>query len=324
MADHSDEELLAMLQPLSMDFENPLTTNADALDKTNGAHLPGAAPPAPIAPAAPMAPMAPMMNSVANATKDPIQSAEMEIDSAKAILDSVDGVENGVEDSPQSQHIDQKKVEEEDEDQIAYEPIKTSRTPRSTRSKANASGSKRSLWPAESPNNKRPSRMSARKRRLPSKSKSPEPSIPPKKHDLPAAPNSPATSKSSRLSDPFESMIIPSPETHAKTTAKLNFEVIIDPLPPALAQQYTPIAPGDEIYRVLEKIPTGVPGETWLSVEFEDGRIDQVSLQKFWMLGFFSSNSGGAPATDDRFGIIPSSLWHHTRLGSHCSISSPS
>jgi hypothetical protein len=57
----------------------------------------------------------------------------------------------------------------------------------------------------------------------------------------------------------------------------LKFEVVIQPLPPAAAQEYTRVAPGDEVYRVLDVIKTGVPGEEWFSVEFEDGRVDQVS-----------------------------------------------
>lgn len=259
-----------MLQPLAMEFENPTTTtNVDAPDESNGDHLSGPAP------TAPMAPMAPTMTSAPTAPMDPMRPKAMDIDGASSILAPVDGVANGVEDSPQAELIDEKKGEEEekeDEDQIAYEPIKTpSKTPRYTRSRANLLKSRTSSWLAESelPTRQRPSRKSARKRRSPSKSKSPEPS------------NLPAASESSESPNRAESIARKTPAAPEKSLAKLNFEIVINPISPEISQQYTPIAPGDEIYRVLERIPTGVPGETWLSVEFEDGRIDQVSPQAF-------------------------------------------
>ncbi|KKY32417.1 hypothetical protein UCDDA912_g07613 [Diaporthe ampelina] len=67
-----------------------------------------------------------------------------------------------------------------------------------------------------------------------------------------------------------------------------EFEVVIKPLSPAAAQEYTKVPPGDEIYRVLEVIKTDIPGEAWLSVEFEDGRVDQNG--RFTTLSFLPRN----------------------------------
>ncbi|POS74596.1 hypothetical protein DHEL01_v207003 [Diaporthe helianthi] len=75
-------------------------------------------------------------------------------------------------------------------------------------------------------------------------------------------------SRESTESEDFEPEPAPEP---------LKFDVVIQPLPPAAAQEYTKVNPGDEIFRVLDIIKTDVPGEAWLSVEFEDGRVDQVS-----------------------------------------------
>lgn len=282
MAEHSDEELLAMLQPLAMDFENPLTTKGDTRDEANGERISGPIPPAPVAP------LAPMMASAPTAPTDP-----MDIDGADTFLDTTDSTTNGVDHSKEPGPIDKTKEEEkEDEDQIAYEPIKTpSRTPRSTRARANLSKSKASSRAVgtELPVRQSPVRKSTRKRKPPSKFKSPEPSNVPdapdatevEKHDIPAASTARAMSASLALSEPQKIVRTPTPPAPVKEPPKLNFEIVVKPIQPELAQQYTPITPGDEIYRVLERIPTGVPGETWLSVEFEDGRIDQVSRHQF-------------------------------------------
>lgn len=271
MAEHSDEELLRMLQPLAMEFDNV---------------------PQPSAPAPP----APM---------DPFETMEMDIDSIVPSIEPVKADTNGVGDEPEQPEPipEQKKDEEEmDEDPIAYEPVKpTTRTPRSTRSRPHPSSrSKASRRPEASalPNGKSPSRKSARQPREPSKSKSPQRSQVPneepskskspersqvpneeaEKHNLLAFPVARAVSASSDLSAQPPVVKTPTPEpAPVEEPAKLEFEIVIRPVPREFATQYTKITPGDEIYRVLERIPTGVPGETWLSVEFEDGRIDQVS-----------------------------------------------
>lgn len=279
MAEHSDEELLAMLQPLAMDFENPLTTNGDARNEINGERLSGPVPPAP------MAPMAPMMASAPTAPTDPV-----DVDGVNQILETADSTVNGIGQAQEPSSTDEKQKDKEDEDQIAYEPVKTpSRTSRSTRAKANPSKSRASsrLAGAELPVRQSPVRKSTRKRKAPSISQSPEPSNikdapEEEKQDIPAASTARAMSASPVPSEPPKVVRTPTPEPPpVKEPPKLDFEVVVKPIRPELAQQYTPITPGDEIYRVLERIPTGVPGETWLSVEFEDGRIDQVSRRQY-------------------------------------------
>lgn len=277
-----------MLQPFSMDFVNPLATKADQ----NNVQPPlGPEPPAP---------MTSMMIPALIAPMGSVETMEIDMDSIQQSIVPTNAETKGLGDeSQQPEQMSDKKEEETDEDQIAYEPVKpTSRTPRSTRSRANPSSRPKTssrLAEPELPNGKSPSRKSARKRREPSKSKSPEPSqvsevpslLEAEKHHLLAVPIARAVSASSGLSGAPQAIKTPTPEpATAKEPAKLDFEVVINPISQDVAKEYTKIAPGDEIYRVLERIPTGIPGETWLSVEFEDGRIDQVSPCGFWTLPF--------------------------------------
>lgn len=292
-----------MLQPLAMEFDNV---------------------PQPSAPAPP----APM---------DPIETMEMDIDSIVPSIEPVKADANGVGDEPEQpeQIPEQKKDDEEmDEDPIAYEPVKpTTRTPRSTRSRPHPSSrSKASRRPeaSELPNGKSPSRKSARQPREPSKSKSPERSQVPneeaEKHNLLAVPVARAVSASSDLSAQPPVVKTPTPEPPpVEEPAKLEFEIVIRPVPQEFATQYTKITPGDEIYRVLERIPTGVPGETWLSVEFEDGRIDQVS--PLWISDLFSFlflSAGGKRTWRQNFSAALLLLSPFSPLPHHLSFSAQS
>ncbi|CAN8106385.1 unnamed protein product [Discula destructiva] len=255
-ASHADDELMALLQPAAGPEEFDFASNLppkDASGDTDGgeAAIPGAEPPAPMASmmmmgsAAPMAPMAPMD------TTDPhLQSAPDPTPSK-----SLNGTTNGF---GSSQPEDPKHSQQgEDEDEIAYEPVKTpSRASRSGRSKTSTS------------------RMSATRphaRRKPGSSKSkasPHKSSTESKAKTNSQPNSKSRSEEREV-ERRPSSPIPPPS--------LEFEILISPARPGTRQEYQPIPPGDEIYRVLQRIPTGVPGETWLSVEFEDGHVDQVS-----------------------------------------------
>lgn len=250
---HSDDELLALLQPPSMPnefgFESTLPINGDAPDDdddTGVATLPGPAPPAP---------MAPMMEAYETGKEDSAL-----LDGAPASSpDPVTGDINGLG-SPQPVNG----ADEIDEDEIAYEPIpiKTpSRTTRSTRAQASASR------PRTKPRTKpTPVKSKAKPRE---KSASQKSDTEPEQEQEPPA-QSPSQSQQQPQTQPKPPS--PSPEP-----PKIEFEIVINRLPPQATQEYQPVPPGDEVYRVLDKIPTGSPGETWLSVEFEDGRIDQVS-----------------------------------------------
>lgn len=53
-------------------------------------------------------------------------------------------------------------------------------------------------------------------------------------------------------------------------------EVILRPLPSHLKEAYAPIEPSNTIWTVLDKVSSN-PDDTWYKVEFDDGRVDQVS-----------------------------------------------
>lgn len=253
---HSDEELLALLQPPTMpeelDFE-PGGLMKDTSDEDDGDQpLPGPAPPsAPLATMieAPIAPIAPM--DIID-TIDPLRpnfiSSEPFDGSKKEVGSSQP---KSVSNMPQ----------EQDEDEIAYEPIKTpSRTPRSAKSRTSAT---------------RPS-----SRRKPASSRSKSKSQDKMHVDLEEehAEKAESTPQTERKAGPApEPEAEPEQETEPPQPPSLEFEIVISSISRQAMQEYKPIPPGDYIYRVLERIPTGVPGETWLSVEFEDGHVDQVS-----------------------------------------------
>lgn len=243
----SDDELLSMLQPLTMPegfiFESTLPQCADTSDEDDGGPIPGPAPPAPPTPRAPIAPMAPM---------EP----------------------NGIE-SLSTKHTDSLK----EDDEIEYEsPAKpTTRSPAkqpSVRTKptpelenGNESGYESAaelLKSLANSSRKRPAKSNPRRKEEEadedSTDESPVKAVRRRAQRLVGVPDEPNEELEPQLKE-------------------LHFEVVISPLPPQAAQEYTPIPPGDEVYQVLEVIKTGVPGEAWLSVEFEDGHIDQVSAQ---------------------------------------------
>lgn len=252
---HSDEELLALLQPPTMPEElnfEPGGLMKDTSDEDDGDQpLPGPAPPAaPLAPMieAPVAPIAPMdMTDTTDDLRPNVPSSDPFNDSKKEVGSS----------QPESgSNVPQ----EQDEDEIAYEPIKTpSRTPRSAKARTSAT---------------RPSSV-----RRPASSRS-KPKSQDKMHvDLE---EQHAEKAESRPKTERKAEAVPGPEqeqgTEPPPPPSLEFEIVIRSISPHAMQAYKPIPPGDYIYRVLEKIPTGVPGETWLSVEFEDGHVDQVSV----------------------------------------------
>ena len=62
-----------------------------------------------------------------------------------------------------------------------------------------------------------------------------------------------------------------------------QLEVVIHPLPAHLRGEYVPIKPGYEVYKVLGPIAS-LPGESWWSLEYEDGRVDQVRTKTSYNL----------------------------------------
>lgn len=254
---HSDEELLALLQPPSLpegfDFESHgLLRDTSDGDDDHDQPFPGPAPPAPMAPmmVAPAAPMAPM--ELANPT-DQIQPGI-------ASSNNPNDMTNGFGSSQPEPDTNGQKEEDGDEDEIAYEPVKTpSRTPRSARSRTSASkpGSRRKL-------------VSSRARWRPQDTTNSE-----AEENTSMTESMPKTEKNAESVSELEPE--PAHEKEPSQPPSLEFEIVINSVAPQAMQEYKPIPPGDYIYRVLERIPTGVPGETWLSVEFEDGHIDQVS-----------------------------------------------
>lgn len=253
---HSDEELLALLQPLALpgefDFEsNGLMKDTSDDDGDDDQPLPGPAPPAPMAPmmVAPAAPLAPM------GMAESIIQIRPDISSSDPPKDMTNGIGSfQAEPIPNGQ-------KEEDEDEIAYEPVKTpSRTPRSSKARTSA----------VRPSSRRKLGSSRSRSRVHEKS-----NLDPEEENGSISKPKPKTEQNAD-SIPKQ---VPEMEQQSEPPQppSLEFEIVINRISPQTMQEYKPIPPGDYIYRVLEKIPTGVPGETWLSVEFEDGHIDQVS-----------------------------------------------
>lgn len=89
--------------------------------------------------------------------------------------------------------------------------------------------------------------------------------------------NGDATASSQAGNDSKDEEPVTVESYRAKPVPKYNFEVIIKPPPAEVLRDYTPIPAGDEIYRVLAKIPPTVSGESWFKVEYEDGHEDIVS-----------------------------------------------
>lgn len=267
---NAEEDLLALLQPLTMPdefifeartrhFEDSSDDNADQEP------IPGPAPPEPVAPMAPMAqtaPVAPM------APMDPIETVDPLAPEASKTEP------NGAASFPPPDtngHKEDTAVIEQDDDAIEYEtPKSTRKSPakRSTRSRATPRSRRDG---DESPHDSaaeflRRFATSSAKKRVEAK---PDPESDPGANG--GSPVKTGTRKARETTGGpagFEAESSPDP---------WKFEVVIKPLPPAAAQEYTKVPPGDEIYRVLDVIKTDVPGEAWLSVEFEDGRVDQVS-----------------------------------------------
>lgn len=251
---HSDEELLALLQPPTMpeelDFEPGGLMKDTSDEDEDDQPLPGLAPPAaPQDPTmeAPVAPIAQMDLT------DTIDSSRLNVPSSDALDDSRKEVGSSQPESVTNE------PQEQDEDEIAYEPIKTpSRTPRSAKARTSAT------------------RPSSRRKLASSRVK-------PRSQDKVVIDleGEYADKAESKLKAEAKAETGPEPEPEQMTEPpkppSLDFEIVIRSISSQAMQEYEPIAPGDYIYRVLERIPTGVPGETWLSVEFEDGHIDQVS-----------------------------------------------
>lgn len=268
---NAEEDLLAFLQPLTMPDEFTFEArNRPFEDSSDGDvdqdPIPGPAPPAPMAPMAPTAPVAPMapMNPI-----DPIEPAAPVAPEAAMIEP------NGVASLPPPEsngHKEDKTVVEQDDDAIEYEtPKATRKSPakRSIRSRATAK-------PRRDSGDESPHESAAEllKRFGTSSAKKRVEAQPHSENDVEANGRSPVkpgkrkTGEDTVESAGFEAESSPDP---------CKFEVVIKPLPPAAAQEYIKVPPGDEVYRVLKVIKTDVPGEAWLSVEFEDGRVDQVS-----------------------------------------------
>lgn len=262
-----------MLQPPAIpeDMELDSSDNSDNGDTS----LPGPAPPAPmgtttVSPGdAPIAPMsseppgaAPMATMSSIERDEPVGQTGVPA-SSQVNGDGVEGTGPGgsqaADSKPSGSH-------RHDEDEISYEPTRTPRSTRSGKARSGGSAAKISTRTrtstrksAKPPN---PSFKSRTRAKQPEDTKPEEPILVP----------DPISSRSHPKRKPE-----PDTEPEPAKPPSLDFEVFIHPIPPQAAQEYKPIPPGDEIYRILEKISTGVPGELWLSVEFEDGRVDQVS-----------------------------------------------
>ncbi|ROV96820.1 hypothetical protein VMCG_07894 [Cytospora schulzeri] len=261
---NSDDELLAMLQPLTAPdefvFEKTLPQFVDTSDEDDGGPVPGPAPPAPMAPIAPMAPMAPTAPMV------PTESNRFESSSA-------------------SQKNGHREGEDEDQenDEIEYEtPAKpANRTPAKRQTKnrpkstPNPKGGDESGYESAAELLKSLARSSSKSQGRPIADQKEAP----EHDDFEIADGSPVKASRRRPQNAVEVVEGPTPESKPERKA-MEFEVVISPLLPQAAQEYTLVPPGDEVYRVLEVIKTGVPGEAWLSVEFEDGRIDQVAFDQ--------------------------------------------
>lgn len=264
---NAEEDLLAFLQPLTIPdeftFEARNRHFEDSSDDVDQEPIPGPAPPAPMAPMAPVAPMAPM---------DPIDPIELAAPVApEAAMIEPNGVAN-VPPPETNGHKEDKTVVEQDDDAIEYEtPKATRKSPvkRSIRSRATPKA--RREGGDESPHE---SAAELLKKFGTSSAKKRVEAMPHSENDVEANGRSPVKSGKRKTREAtvesagFEAESSPDP---------CKFEVVIKPLPPAAAQEYIKVPPGDEIYRVLGVIKTDVPGEAWLSVEFDDGRVDQVS-----------------------------------------------
>ncbi|KAK7737946.1 hypothetical protein SLS53_006324 [Cytospora paraplurivora] len=259
-AQNSDEELLAMLQPLTTPeefvYEQTLAPYADTSDEDDGGPIPQPAPAAPMAPMAPLAPLAPMAPLAPIAPMEP----------------------NGLESSSTS-NTNGRKVEVVDsQDEIEYEiPAKPKtrspvKRPLRTHSKSTPAH-KADVESGYESTAELLKSLASSKGRGRSNSKLED------SDDNEMADESPVKALRKRAKVPVDATVELESEPDS-IPKELNFEVLIAPLPPHKAQEYTPIPPGDEIYRVLDVIKTGVPGEAWLSVEFEDGRIDQVAFDQ--------------------------------------------
>lgn len=266
----AEEDLLAFLQPLTMPDEFTFEARARHFEDSSddGAvqePIPGPAPPAPMAPMAPVASAAP---EAPIAPMDPIDAIEP-IESVASVAPEAAMTEpNGAATllPPETNgHKEDKTEEEQDDDAIEYEtpkPARKSPAKRPTKSRptprARPDDGDESSHESAAELLKRFENFSAKKRVQ---------TKPSSQNELGANGGGPARTGQSN-SPSFETEASPEP---------CNFEVVIKPLPPTAAQEYIKVDPGDEIYRVLEVIRTDIPGEAWLSVEFEDGRVDQVS-----------------------------------------------
>lgn len=271
---NAEEDLLAFLQPLTMPDEFTFEARNrhfedSSDDDVDQEPIPGPAPPAPMAPMAPIAPVAPVAPMAPMDPIDPIEPAAPVAPEA-AMIEPNGGA--NVPPPETNGHKQDKTVVEQDDDAIEYETPKATRKSPAKRSiRSRAAPKARRDGEDESPHEsaaellKRFGTTSAKKR---------VETKPDSENDIESNGRSPVkterrkTREATVESAGFEAESSPDP---------WKFEVVIKPLPPAAAQEYTKVPPGDEIYRVLEVIKTDVPGEAWLSVEFEDGRVDQVS-----------------------------------------------
>lgn len=270
---NAEEDLLALLQPLTMPDEFTFEARTrhfedSSDDDADQEPTPGPAPPASMAPMAPMAqtaPLAPM------APMDPIET----VDPLAAVAPEASKIEpNGAASFPPPDtngHEEDTAVVEQDDDAIEYEtPKSTRKSPakRSTRSRATPKSRRDG---DESPDDsaagllRRFATSSAKKR---VEAKLDHETDPGANGGSPVKTGTRKTRETTGESAGFEAESSPDP---------WKFEVVIKPLSPAATLEYTKVPAGDEIYRVLDVIKTDVPGEAWLSVEFEDGRVDQVS-----------------------------------------------
>jgi hypothetical protein len=56
-----------------------------------------------------------------------------------------------------------------------------------------------------------------------------------------------------------------------------TLEIVLRPLPQHLRHEYKRVKTSDFVATVHERVPDSLPGEEWFTIQYDDGRIDQVS-----------------------------------------------
>ncbi len=85
-----------------------------------------------------------------------------------------------------------------------------------------------------------------------------------------------------------------------------QLEIIIRPLPAHIIAKYKVTPPSDYVATVLQAVASS-PSEEWFKVEYDDGRIDQVSARQLLPSFLLGTPSGtGLPDPENQFPLSPS------------------